>query len=87
LSDPTSPRAERFLSNSNVARAERLRNFAEQRGHSLLELAFSWLRVNRAVASVIARATQVEQVRANAAAASWYLTGDELAEIDRISPA
>jgi aryl-alcohol dehydrogenase-like predicted oxidoreductase len=87
LSDPTSPRAARFLSTSNVARAEKLRSFAEQRGHSLLELAFSWLRGNRAVASVIAGATQVEQVRANAAAASWQLTADELGEVDRLSRA
>ena len=58
LSDPKSPRAERFLSGSNVARAEKLRHFAEQRGRTLLELAFSWLRGQRAVASVIAGATQ-----------------------------
>jgi aryl-alcohol dehydrogenase-like predicted oxidoreductase len=85
LSDPKSPRAERFLSGSNVARAEKLRHFAEQRGRTLLELAFSWLRGQRAVASVIAGATQPEQVRANAAAASWQLTSDELGEVDRIS--
>jgi aryl-alcohol dehydrogenase-like predicted oxidoreductase len=87
LSDSTSPRAARFLSESNVARTEALRLFAEQRGHSLLELAFSWLRGKRAIASVIAGATQPEQVRANVAAASWQLTSDELSEIDLISVA
>jgi aryl-alcohol dehydrogenase-like predicted oxidoreductase len=33
------------------------------------------------IASVIAGATKPEQVRANAAAAGWRLTSDELAEL------
>jgi aryl-alcohol dehydrogenase-like predicted oxidoreductase len=35
---------------------------------------------------VIAGATTPEQVRANAAAASWVPTGEDLAAIDRIVP-
>src|SRR5690606_17306596 len=42
LSAPGSPLRARFLSEENVARAEALRAFAEARGHTLLELAFSW---------------------------------------------
>ena len=41
--------------------------FAEARGHTLLELAISWLLSRPAVASVIAGATSPEQVAANAA--------------------
>ena len=40
-----------------------------------------WLLIWAAVASVIAGATKPEQVRANAAAAGWVLTPDEVAEI------
>jgi len=37
---------------------ERLTAFSEERGHTLLELAFSWLAVKPEVASVIAGATK-----------------------------
>jgi len=67
---------------------ERLETFAAERGHTLLELALSWLAVRPAVASVIAGATTREQVRANAAAVvAWELTSEELAEIDRMTSA
>jgi aryl-alcohol dehydrogenase-like predicted oxidoreductase len=71
----------------DLDRIEALIAFAEARGHTILELAFSWLLAHRAVASVIAGATSPEQVHANVAAASWSLTAAELAEIDRLAPA
>lgn len=83
LSDP-GPSRDRFLNDRNRHIAEKLADFAESRGHTLLELAFSWLLAHRVVASVIAGATKPEQVRANAKAASWQLTEEELAEVDRI---
>ncbi len=76
----------RFLNERSRATAEALAAFAAARGHSLLELAFSWLLRRRPVASVIAGAMTPEQVRANAGAAGWRLTADELAEIDRLAP-
>ena len=77
---------ERFLTDPNVARAESLAAFAESRGHTLLELAFSWLLRHRVVASVIAGATSPEQVRANVAAGSWKLTGEDVARVDALAP-
>jgi aryl-alcohol dehydrogenase-like predicted oxidoreductase len=77
---------ERFLTDPNAARAEALAAFAESRGHTLLELAFSWLLRHRAVASVIAGATSPEQVRANVAAPGWKLTAEDLARVDAIAP-
>jgi aryl-alcohol dehydrogenase-like predicted oxidoreductase len=64
---------------------ERLIAFAESRGRSVLDLAFAWLLAHEPVASVIAGATRVEQVVANAAAAGWTLSAEELAEVDRIT--
>jgi aryl-alcohol dehydrogenase-like predicted oxidoreductase len=64
---------------------ERLRDFCEKRGHTLLELAFSWLAARPYVASVIAGATRPEQVEQNVEAASWQLTPEDLAEIDRLT--
>lgn len=86
LADPSTPLAGRFRSEENVAVAEALRQFAESRAHSLLELAFSWLLCRPAVVSVIAGATSPEQVQANVAATGWRLSADELRGIDRLAP-
>ena len=77
--------ADRFLTEANWQIAERLQDFATTRGHSLLELAFSWLACRPQVASVIAGATKPEQLEQNVKAASWALTPLEMAEIDRIT--
>ena len=78
--------ADRYLTDANWAAAERLQDFAEARGHTVLELAFSWLLAQAPVSSVIAGATRPEQVAANAAAGGWALTAEDLAEVDRIAP-
>ena len=75
----------RFTTDRNVAIAEALKGFAAARGHTLLELAFSWLLSRPQIASVIAGATSPEQVRSNAAAVNWPVTQEELAEIDRLT--
>jgi aryl-alcohol dehydrogenase-like predicted oxidoreductase len=77
--------ADRYLTPANWTILERLEDFCARRGHSLLELAFSWLKARPAVASVIAGATKPEQVEQNVKAASWALTPDDLAEIARLS--
>src|SRR6202171_6495539 len=71
----------------NLALVESLAQFAGARGHTLLELAMSWLACQPAVVSVIAGAKSPEQVKANAAAAGWRLTDSELAEVRRALPA
>jgi len=68
----------------NVERAEILIAFANSRGHSLLQLAFSWLAARPEVCSVIAGAKTPDQVRANSCAVSWKLTPRDLAELDGI---
>ena len=80
------PRAAgRYLSDQNWAVIERLEGFAAERGHTLLDLALSWLLRRPAVASVIAGATTPEQVEQNARAADWALTTDDMDEIDRLT--
>ena len=71
-------RAEATLTDENFAIIDKLRAFAEERGHTLLDLAMSWLATKPVIASVIAGATKPEQVKANAEAASWRLTDDEM---------
>lgn len=74
----------RIFTSENLDRVESLTEFAVSHGRSLLELAFSWLAARREISSVIAGAKTPDQVRANSVAASWKLTVDDLAEIDRI---
>lgn len=77
--------ADKYHTASNLEKVVRLEQFAAKRGHTLLELAFSWLLARPAVASVIAGATKPEQIENNAKAAGWELSAEELAEIDRIN--
>jgi aryl-alcohol dehydrogenase-like predicted oxidoreductase len=81
LSEQLSPEARgRLLSERTFARLEALEAFAEARGHTLLELAFAWLLGHPAVATVIAGAARPGQAGANAAAAAWQLTPEEVEE-------
>jgi len=76
---------DRYVTPRNEAIVEKLKAFAESRGHSLLELAFSWLAARPQVSSVIAGATRVEQVEQNVKAIAWKLSAEEMAEIDQIT--
>ena len=76
--------ADRYLTSRNWACVDRLTTFTAERGHTLLELAFSWLLSRRPVSSVIAGATRPEQLRQNVKAGEWALDPDELAAIDEI---
>jgi aryl-alcohol dehydrogenase-like predicted oxidoreductase len=77
--------AERNLTDQNWALVGRLDGFAAERGHTLLELALSWLAGRPTVASIIAGATKPEQVEQNARAVGWRLTPDDMREIDRLT--
>jgi aryl-alcohol dehydrogenase-like predicted oxidoreductase len=72
-----------FMTDERLDLVERLMAFAEQHGHTVLELAMSWLVSQPEIATVIAGATTAEQVRENAEAVeAWRLSDDEFAEID-----
>jgi aryl-alcohol dehydrogenase-like predicted oxidoreductase len=73
-----------WMADHKMAALESLIAFAESRGHTILELAFSWLLCRSVVASVIAGATSPAQIKSNASAAAWKLTDYELKEIDRV---
>ncbi|MFP5305114.1 MAG: aldo/keto reductase [Gammaproteobacteria bacterium] len=74
-----------FLTERNLRIVDALQAFCRERGHSLLELALSWLASRPAVCSLICGATKPEQVEQNAKAAGWALGADELAEIDKLT--
>jgi aryl-alcohol dehydrogenase-like predicted oxidoreductase len=74
----------RFMDDQRLATVEKLIAFAEGHGHTMLDLAFSWLLARPVVASVIAGATKPEQIHANAGAVGWQLSAADLAEIDAL---
>ncbi len=84
LSATDSPMSARILNEGNFGMLTKLEKFAEDRGHTMIELAFSWLASKPFVSSVIAGATKPEQVTQNAKAADWKLTAEEFTEIDEI---
>ena len=74
-----------LTSDANWDKLEGLSRFAEDNGHTILDLALSWLASDPAVSSVIAGATKPEQIEANVAATlSWQLSADDFAEVDEI---
>lgn len=70
-----------LVTEANVAKVERLRDWAGTRGWSVGRLALSWLASHEVVASVIAGATSPQQVRENADSTHADLTPADLAEV------
>ena len=62
------PLVERLTSKEAWDRLERVTRFAEERGHTILELALGWVASAPIVASVVVGATTPDQVRSNVAA-------------------
>ena len=75
--------AGREIDDEQFDRIDALTAFAEERGHTLHELAIAALASTPGIASVIAGATKPEQVRENAAAASWELSDEDLRALER----
>jgi aryl-alcohol dehydrogenase-like predicted oxidoreductase len=63
---------------------ERLEAYARDHGYDLLTLAISWLAAQPSIACIISGASRPEQVTANANAARWKLTAENLKEIDAL---
>ena len=77
-----SSRGDELLTDANFDILDKLESFAQQRDHSLLDLAIAGLAAQPAVASIIAGATRPEQVVANAAAAEWALSSEDCDALD-----
>jgi len=77
-------RAETILTPENFDVLDKLSDFALARSRPLVDLAFAWLLAHRQVCRVIAGATNPDQIRANARAADWHLTTEDMSELDSI---
>jgi aryl-alcohol dehydrogenase-like predicted oxidoreductase len=78
------PRFEARLKRETLEAVQRLDAWARARGHTVGELALAWLAARPGVSTIIAGTTRPEQVIANARAADWHLTADELREVDEL---
>ena len=78
-------RSPAFMTDANFDIVEKLEAFVKARGHTMLELAFSWLAARPCVASIIAGATKPEQIEANVKATDWTLTAEDMKEIDELT--
>ncbi len=77
------PRFAERLRPEMLEKVARLDAWARERGHTVGELALSWLAAQPAVSTVIAGVRSPEQVSANAASADWVLSEQDLSDIDR----
>jgi aryl-alcohol dehydrogenase-like predicted oxidoreductase len=75
---------ERVASDAQFELLDALGGYARERGVSLPDVAIGALLAHRPVASVIAGATKPEQVRANAAAARWAPTDQDLEALGQV---
>jgi aryl-alcohol dehydrogenase-like predicted oxidoreductase len=76
-----------YITVEKLDKVEALIGWAKERGQAILDVAIGGLAAQPGCSSVIAGATTPEQVKANAAAADWIPSPDELADLDRIVPA
>ena len=79
------PMAKQVMTEQNFTTLESLEEFARGHGHTLVELATSWLACQPVVSSVISGATRPEQVTENVKACGWKLTDEERKQVDAIT--
>jgi aryl-alcohol dehydrogenase-like predicted oxidoreductase len=75
-----------YITDRKLDLVEALIGWAQQHGVTILDVAIGGLAAQPGCSSVIAGATSPEQVKANAAAAEWIPSADDLADLDRIVP-
>ena len=72
------------MTDANYTIVEKLTAWAEERDHTMGELAHAWLLGQPQVSSVISGATKVEQLQANAKAGDWVLGIEELTHVNAV---
>ena len=80
----SSPYVQKYMTDANYDKVEKMTAWAEERGHNMIELAHAWLLAQKQVSSVISGATKLSQVQANAKSADWNLSAEELKSVNEI---
>lgn len=79
-----SPYVQKYMTDANYDKLEKLIAWAQERGQTMTELAHAWLLAQPQVSSVISGATKLAHVQANAIGSDWQLMADELKEVNTI---
>ena len=79
-----SPYVQEYMTDANYDIVEKLSAWAQDRDHTMNELAHAWLLAQPQVCSVISGLTKMEHLRANAKAGEWMLTKEEAAEVTAV---
>ncbi len=77
-----SPYVQGHMTDTNYDAVEKLTKWANERNHSMAELAHAWLLAQPQVCSVISGLTKLEHLLANAKAADWNLTAEEVTAVN-----
>jgi aryl-alcohol dehydrogenase-like predicted oxidoreductase len=80
----SAPYVQRYMTDANYDKVEKLEAFAKDHGHTMAELAHAWLLAQPQVSSVISGATKLEQVEANVKSIEWQLTKEQHAQVNAI---
>jgi len=80
----SSPYVQKYMTDANYAKVEKLTAWAAERSHTMSELAHAWLLAQPQVSSVISGATKLAQVQDNVKSADWQLTADELSAVNAV---
>lgn len=75
---------QQYMTDDNYSKVEQLSAWAEAQGHTMVELAHVWLLAQPTVCSVISGMSKLEQLQANAKAADWVLSDEDVAAIKAI---
>jgi aryl-alcohol dehydrogenase-like predicted oxidoreductase len=76
-----------YITGERLDKVEALIGWANEHGLTVLDVAIGGLAAQPGCSSVIAGATSGDQVKANAEAATWLPSAEELTDLDRIVPA
>ena len=72
------------LTDVKLAKADKVRAWAEERGHTAAEAAVAWLLAHPVVSSVIVGARTAAQVKENVKIADWTMTAEERDELSAV---
>ncbi|MBP05436.1 MAG: aldo/keto reductase [Chloroflexi bacterium] len=86
LSSGNTAWSEKWLTEENFTIIENLEKWAQNKGITMVQLAFSWLLAKKSVSSVIAGATSKDQIDSNITASGIEISYSELKEINSILP-
>ena len=77
-------RYDRFINEANFDKLDKLESFAQQRGHSVGELAIAWMLTHPWVGTVFTGVSSSEQLTRNVAGVGWKLSAEDIIQLNKL---